>query len=221
MLNSTADRTSASAGLPEIQAESALDGILKRELPILERLAAGLGADSAVVILCHPEKPSQLLYRWTAIHVEPTAPPPVIFLRLGSAPARIGPETSLASALGTYAPGACSFLLSSCGITGVQALVALGFREATVPLSTAGEALGPVMKLIALAALSVQEVHTARAELAHVSERLGGRKIVDQAKRLLQGRGCTEQQAYDHLRRLSRQQRKPIHQVAKSFLQSP
>ncbi|HJT86901.1 MAG TPA: ANTAR domain-containing protein [Bryobacteraceae bacterium] len=188
---------------------------------MLERMAAGLGAHSAVVILCHPEKPSQLLYRWPPTRIERTVRAPVIFLGPGSVPARIGRETSLASALGTYAPGACSFLLSACGITGAQALVALGFREAIAPASAAEEALGPVMKLIALAALCVQEVHTARAELAHVSERLGGRKIVEQAKRLLQGRGCTEQQAYEHLRRLSRQQRKPMHQIAKSFLQSP
>ncbi|HEV3332226.1 MAG TPA: ANTAR domain-containing protein [Bryobacteraceae bacterium] len=70
-----------------------------------------------------------------------------------------------------------------------------------------------------MAAWSVSEVLRLQAELALVNDRLGKRKLVERAKGMLQvERGLDEQQAYEHLRRLSRQRRVRMSEIARDLL---
>lgn len=56
-------------------------------------------------------------------------------------------------------------------------------------------------------------------ELARARRKLAGRRAVEQAKGVLQARdGCTEREAYGHLRKLSRTTRQPMHEVARRLI---
>jgi AmiR/NasT family two-component response regulator len=55
-----------------------------------------------------------------------------------------------------------------------------------------------------------------RAELQRLKEKLAARTIMDRAKGIIQVRdGCTEAEAYSHLRLLSRSTREPIYEIAR------
>jgi len=70
-----------------------------------------------------------------------------------------------------------------------------------------------------LAARSLKEVDRLRAELRAVNGRFAGRKLVERAKGVLQSqRGLDEPQAYEHLRRMSRQRRLPMAKLAEEIL---
>jgi signal transduction protein with GAF and PtsI domain len=59
-----------------------------------------------------------------------------------------------------------------------------------------------------------------QTEVARLSQQLAGRKAIDRAKGLLQSRfGWSEDEAYHHVRRLSRQRRIPMHTVAAEVIQ--
>lgn len=75
------------------------------------------------------------------------------------------------------------------------------------------------VSLASVAAWSVYEVLRLRSELVVVNERLGTRKLIERAKGMLQAeRGLDEQQAYAHLRRLSRQRRVRMSEIATDLL---
>ena len=60
-----------------------------------------------------------------------------------------------------------------------------------------------------------------KAELQKVTERLAVRKHIERAKGIIQARnGWTEEEAYLHLRRLSRQTRTPMGEIARSMIAS-
>lgn len=87
--------------------------------------------------------------------------------------------------------------------------------------SAIAEEFAPAIQLAALAAWSAVEVHRLRDELRIVNERLGRRKLVERAKGLLQARGGgTEQEAYEQLRKLSRQRRTTLADTAQDLLRS-
>lgn len=63
------------------------------------------------------------------------------------------------------------------------------------------------------------DAETLREERDRAVERLANRGVVERAKGLIQARdGCTEDEAYSHLRRLSRTTRRPIHEIARHIL---
>ena len=70
-----------------------------------------------------------------------------------------------------------------------------------------------------LAARSLKEVDRLRAELRAVNARFAGRKLVERAKCVLEAQhGMNEPQAYEHLRRMSRQRRIAMAKLAEEIL---
>jgi hypothetical protein len=87
--------------------------------------------------------------------------------------------------------------------------------------SVIAQEFSPVIELAALAAWNAIEVHRLRDELSAANDRLGRRKAVERAKGLLQTRNdWTEQEAYEHLRKVSRQRRKTLAETAQDVLRS-
>jgi transcriptional regulator with GAF, ATPase, and Fis domain len=72
--------------------------------------------------------------------------------------------------------------------------------------------------LLAVAA-SREENARLKSELQRLTDRLAGRKHIERAKGIIQTRhGWTEEEAYLHLRRLSRKTRKPMGEIARSVI---
>jgi hypothetical protein len=71
-----------------------------------------------------------------------------------------------------------------------------------------------------LSAVSSREENARlKLELQKVTDRLAGRKNIERAKGIIQTRnGWTEEEAYLHLRRLSRRTRKPMDEIARSVI---
>jgi hypothetical protein len=118
-----------------------------------------------------------------------------------------------------FQAGGTSFLLFTWGTDRLTAMIAFGFvTSSTVAGRAAGETPCTVT-LAAVAAWSVCEVFRLHSELVIVNERLGTRKLIERAKGMLQvERGLDEQQAYAHLRKLSRQRRMRMSEVATDLL---
>ena len=77
------------------------------------------------------------------------------------------------------------------------------------------------VRLAALATWLSTEIRRLQRELTVVSGRLGQSKTLERAKGLLQGQhGWSEPQAYEHLRKLSRQRRKPMAEIAQAVLRA-
>ncbi len=65
-----------------------------------------------------------------------------------------------------------------------------------------------------------EELSRLRAELERTRERLAARKTIERAKGIIQARdACTEGEAYNHLRRLSRTTREPMTEIARRVIQ--
>ena len=89
------------------------------------------------------------------------------------------------------------------------------------PVGRMGGAEPATVRLAALATWLSFEVRRLRRELTVVSGRLGQSKTLERAKGLLQVQhGWTEPQAYEHLRKLSRQRRKPMAEIAQAVLRT-
>ena|SRR5689334_19966407 len=113
-----------------------------------------------------------------------------------------------------------SFVLFLWGEHRHRGIVAFGFAPDAPPVRLPPHVSGAA-QLAALAAWSVCELARLRGEVAIVSERLGGRKLVEQAKTLLQDeRGLDEPEAYAYLRKLSRQRRTRMAEIARDLLKA-
>jgi ANTAR domain-containing protein len=113
-----------------------------------------------------------------------------------------------------------SFVLFSWGAHRHTAIVAFGFAPGT-PLATFPQHVSSAAQLAAVAAWCVTEIARLRGEVATVSERLGTRKLVEQAKRLLQvDQDLDEPEAYAYLRKLSRQRRIRMADIARDLLKA-
>jgi hypothetical protein len=120
---------------------------------------------------------------------------------------------------GAFQPEGTSFLLSSWGTDHLNAVIAFGFVASSTPAGLAGSEMPRTVSLASVAAWSVYEVLRLHSELVIVNERLGTRKLIERAKGMLQAeRGLDEQQAYAHLRKLSRQRRVRMSDVASDLL---
>ena len=197
-----------------------LEPFLNEALSVLVRAAGDIGAHSVSVSLVAHDQSTRSAYRWP----ESTAPAPDTArgggMRLEWQAGWIGAESAMGCFLNrTAVPAAASFLLFAWPEQRPKVVIAFGF--ASVPpqgVKVPGETAATV-RLAALAAWTAYEVRRLRHDLRVVNERLGRRKTVDRAKGLLQARhGWSEQQAYDHLRRLSRQRRKPMADTAQDLL---
>lgn len=199
-----------------------IDESLARDLPVLNQIAVELGASSVSVVLLRTGKLERLVYCWPALNRE--QPIDLSHMRVDALESQslqpVSAEDPLNNLFTSLAANARSFLVSSCG-RDLQAVVAYGFEEPNPPVPQACCTTGRMSSLVGLAVWCVQEIHSLRRQLAVVGERLGGRKIVEQAKGILQAKhGITEQEAYEYLRKLSRQRRAPMAAVAKSLLRT-
>ncbi|HEY7389398.1 MAG TPA: ANTAR domain-containing protein [Bryobacteraceae bacterium] len=119
----------------------------------------------------------------------------------------------------TFQPAGASFLLFSWGTDRLKAVIAFGFAASSRMAGLAGSAMPSTVSLASVAAWSVYEVFRLHSELVIVNERLGTRKLIERAKGMLQAEhGLDEQQAYAHMRRLSRQRRVRMSEVASDLL---
>ena len=97
--------------------------------------------------------------------------------------------------------------------------IAFGFARSSTPEGVATGEMARAASLASVAVWSVYEVFRLHCEIAIVNDRLGARKLIEQAKGMLQTeRGLDEQQAYAHLRRLSRQRRMRMSEIATDLL---
>jgi hypothetical protein len=132
-------------------------------------------------------------------------------------------STDLADLLkATVAPQADSFLIFPWRGERRVVIILFGFAGPEPTCAAIPDTLVESLNLAALAAWSFKEAHRLRAELRVVNDQLANRKLVERAKSLLQAqRGMTEQEAYEFLRKLSRQRRVTIAKVAEEFICAP
>ena len=122
---------------------------------------------------------------------------------------------------GTFQPGSTSFLYFSWGTDRLNGAIAFGFVSSSTPESLAASEIPSAAGLASVAVWSVYEVFRLHAELVVVNDRLGARKLIERAKGMLQAeRGLDEQEAYAHLRRLSRKRRMRMSEIATDLLAS-
>lgn len=118
-----------------------------------------------------------------------------------------------------FQTGGTSFLLFPWGTDLLTAVIAFSFVASSATAGQPASETPRTVSLAAVAAWSVYEVFRLHSELVIVNERLGTRKLIERAKGLLQvERGLDEQQAYAHLRKLSRQRRVRMSEVATDLL---
>jgi AmiR/NasT family two-component response regulator len=68
---------------------------------------------------------------------------------------------------------------------------------------------------------SAAEVEELRREIEKLTQKLAARRILERAKGILQAEfGWTEEEAYLHVRRLSRQSRTPMREIAINVIES-
>lgn len=200
-----------------------LESRLREVLPALRAVADEMGARSVSVFLVKNGRSIQNLYVWPEAGRNYTG---ALQLEggLGEALGNLtgyAPESSRVARFldSAFQPGGTSFLLFSWGTQRLNTTIAFGFTISPTPANPLANHIPSVVQLASVATWSVYEVYRLSSELTIVNDRLGKRKLVERAKGLLQTEhGLDEQQAYEYLRRLSRQRRKRISDIARDFL---
>ena len=117
------------------------------------------------------------------------------------------------------APAAQSFLLFPWHARSRVVTIVFGFAEREPAHASVPAHVVESLNLAALAAWSVKEVTRLRAELRVVNGQFAARKLVERAKAALQAeRGMSEQEAYEYLRKMSRQRRITLSKLAEDLL---
>src|SRR5581483_10731519 len=186
----------------------------------IKDVASEIGAHTAAVILLEGGRAIRVVHRWPCAGMAEISILEDECDALGSVagPANVDASSSIAGLLNRIVgPPANSFLLIPRWGERFKVVIAFGFASGErLPVSAGSHA---ALHLAAFAAQALFEIRRLRRDLGIVSERLGRRKVVERAKGLLQNRhGWTEQQAYEHLRKLSRQRRKTMADVAQDVL---
>lgn len=116
-------------------------------------------------------------------------------------------------------PQANSFLVFPWQARTRTVMIAFGFAEAEPLFSSVPAHILESVNLAAMAAWSAKEIARLRAELRAVNGQFAGRKMVERAKGILQTQhGMNEQQAYEYLRRMSRQRRVTMSKLAQDLV---
>lgn len=195
--------------------ESASSGLIR---------SAGELRAAAVAVLCFSRDHAESLFFWNYLGDQapillpgPEAGPWAgMKARSGVISASDPAAQHLSKAL---SPHLKSFLLFPGSANGYVLSVVFGFTSTEPPSGQISDAALERLNAAALAVWSAKEIVRLRAELRVVTRRLAGRKLVERAKGLLQAnRGITEMDAYEHLRRLSRQQRAPLAVIAEQVV---
>jgi hypothetical protein len=198
-------------------------GLACRDELGLARAAAALGANACAVLVLEATT-MEVVYRCTKAGdvFPPEGPIPcglavglALDSNLGPVPANSAAARFLTSAV---LPTANSFLLFPWQARPSGVTIVFGF-EAQEPAHSVPAHVRDSLNPAALAAWSLKELSRLRAELRTANHRFAGRKLVERAKGILQSeRDMSEQQAYEYLRRMSRQRRITISKLAEDLL---
>ena len=205
-------------------AKTPLECCLQEGLWALTSVVREVGAHCVSVVLAENRESVRLIYHWPDSRTTP-AEFPAGGNGAFAAEEWEGPvpaESSMGRFLNQAAPAAGSFLLIPWPDRRWKVAIAFGFSSRQpAPLDISRET-SSTLHLAALATWIASEVGKLRRELHVVSDRLGRRKLVERAKGMLQARhGWSEQQAYEHLRKLSRQRRENMANTAQEMLRGP
>jgi hypothetical protein len=186
--------------------------------------AVQLGANAVAVLFCSDAR-TEVTYFWDRqrecdLTLQPSFSGPSRFDVFKSAAGAVNECSPLARILGEVIPSQSrSFLLFPWRVRQQVVTVVFCFAAPEPPDVSAPEALAEKLKLIGLATWSVKAIAELRSQLKTVNTRLAGRKLVEQAKGVLQrDQGISEETAYEHLRRLSRQRRITLAALAEEVL---
>jgi hypothetical protein len=185
-------------------------GAPEQGLEGLWRIAADLGANTLAVLVFEGES-CEIVYCRTQEGEVLRAPSNIPWggemgIALDSGPAPLNAGSTAARFLKSLvAPAANSFFVFPSRIRPRRAAVLFGFADS--------------LNLAVLAAWSVEEVRRLREELGLANRAFAGRKLVERATLTLQSeRGMNEHEAYEYLRRMSRQRRIPMPILAQDLL---
>ncbi len=77
----------------------------------------------------------------------------------------------------------------------------------------------PAFAILLAGIAAGEESERLKTEIRRLTEKLAGRNVVERAKGVIQHRySCSEDEAYKHLRRVSRTTRRPMHEIAREFV---
>ena len=189
--------------------------VLEKTLAGLEPASVELGA-AVLAVLVAEDSFVEMVY--------PPAPPIMLTAELQQVltgrSGAISAEHPLAAFLASHlAPGARSFLLFVWSVKRRVVVIVFGFAECRPPYSLVPVHAAEGLKLAALAAWSAKEIARLRAELRAVNSQFAGRKLVERAKGILQTQhGMSEQEAYELLRKMSRQRRVAMAKLAEDLV---
>ncbi|HEY1240160.1 MAG TPA: ANTAR domain-containing protein [Bryobacteraceae bacterium] len=201
---------------------SAMDSCLEEALSVLNGAATAMGAGSVAVVLAENSASIRLVYQWPDTDSQVKGEAPADFGGKGRQAASL-PQAAIEQFLKErFGSATNSFVLVPWPSECTRIAIAFGFASAEAGRLAIPNETSATLRLAALTAWMSFEARRLRRDLTVVSERLGQRKIVERAKGLLQAQNeWTEPQAYEHLRKLSRQRRKPMAEVAQAVLRTP
>jgi hypothetical protein len=191
--------------------------ILEKSLAGLKRASTELGAVALAVLMAEG----------CSVEVAYPAAAPLVLgtdLRDGliAASGAITAGTALAAFLTSQVTAeAISFLLFPWRTQRRVVTIVFGFAESRPAFDSVPPHIAEKINLAALAAWSAREIARLRAELRVVNRQFAGRKLVERAKSILQTeQGMSEQQAYELLRKMSRQRRIAMAKLAEDLIGS-
>ena len=203
-----------------------LDAHLSEGLSVLAHAAGQMEACSVAVVVLEPGRPIRMVYWWPDGGANAGAASSAgseIRAVLERLEEPVIADAAIARLLREAAASeARSFLLLPCPEQQCQVVIAFGYSSERPACCSAPKEVSAVVRLAALATWAVPEARRLRRDLHLINERLRHRKMVERAKGLLQvWHSWDEQQAYEHLRRLSRQRRKTLAETAQDLLRIP
>jgi ANTAR domain len=200
-----------------VAVEGEPEEILEKSLAGLKRASTELGAVALAVLMAEG----------CSVEVAYPAAVPLVLgtdLRDGliASSGAIPAGTALAAFLTSQVTAeAISFLLFPWRTQRRVVTIVFGFAERRPVFDSVPPHIAEKINLAALAAWSAREIARLRAELRVVNRQFAGRKLVERAKSILQTeQGMSEQQAYELLRKMSRQRRIAMAKLAEDLIGS-
>jgi hypothetical protein len=196
------------------QSENPQECTLEKGLAGLEQAAIELGARSLAVLVVESASVEMAYPKARAIHCDTEircALSSSGVIAAGTPPARFLADI--------VAPESESFLLFPWCANSRVVIIVFGFTGPQPTHASVPDRVVDRLNLAALAAWSVTEANRLRKELRVVNHQLANRKLVERAKSMLQTeRGLTEPEAYELLRKMSRQRRVTIVKLAEDLV---
>jgi AmiR/NasT family two-component response regulator len=202
-----------------------LGASIDQEFSVILSAAKELAANSAVVLLLGGGR-LEVIHRWSKCGPVAVSSPvpltggPELHQVLAGHGGPVCPGSPLARVLRAAAGSAAnSFVLFTRQLQKSVVAIAFGFAAEPPPYSSVPQAAAERLNLAAYAMWSSRQLDRLHTELHVVNQRLAGRKLVERAKALLQAElQLDERQAYEHLRKKSRQRRITIAKLAEELL---